>query len=153
MDTKICRICWEEKSVDDFYKFKDTRNKGGKGIYFKYLCKTCDKKNGVKQKAKSRARKRAFLWEFKKNNPCVDCGEGNPLILQFDHVTGDKFMNITELSSGGHSLKKLKDEMAKCVVRCANCHLLKTAKDQKWYYAEMLKEGCTIDEWNSKYAK
>jgi len=151
METKVCGVCQEEKPTDDFYKFKDSRNKNGKGIYLKYLCKECDKKNGLKQKTKSRQRKREFLWEYKKTHPCVDCSESNPIVLQFDHVRGDKHMNITEMSSGGHSLRKLQEEIKKCVVRCANCHLRKTAKDQNWYEVEMTKEGCTVDEWNQKF--
>lgn len=30
-------------------------------------------------------------------------------------------------------LDTLKTEIEKCVVRCANCHAIKTAKDQGWY--------------------
>jgi hypothetical protein len=136
-----------------FYCFKDNRNKGGKGIYTKYLCKKCDKKNGLKQKEKSRRRKRQFLWEYKKSHPCVDCGESNPICLQFDHVSDIKFMNVGILANGGHSLLLLKKEIEKCVIRCASCHMKKTAKDQNWYEAELRIEGCSIDEWNQKFSK
>lgn len=154
MSTKICRVCNIEQSIDDFYKFKDNRNRGGKGVYLKYCCKTCDKKNGLKQKAKSRKRKRQYLWEFKKTHPCVDCGESNPIVLQFDHINGEnKKYDVGILAAGGHSMRLLKEEIDKCEIRCANCHLKRTAKDQDWYKQEMKKEGYTLDEWNKKFTK
>lgn len=126
-ETKICGVCDLEKSVSDFYSMKDNRNKNGKGIYLKYLCKECDKKNGLKQKSVSRKRKRIYLWGYKKSHPCVDCGEINPMCLQFDYIQ-DKLMDVGILAAGGHSLEKLKLEIDKCVVRCANCHLKKLLK-------------------------
>lgn len=148
---KTCRVCGVDKDVNDFYTFKDTRNKNGKGIYLKHLCKVCDKKNGIKQKEKSRKRKRKFVWNFKKNNPCVDCGQKNPVVLQFDHVDEKKEKNISLLSQGGHSMKALKEEIEKCEIRCANCHFIKTTKEQNWYKFEIEEDGChTLLEWMEK---
>ena len=59
---------------------------------------------------------------------CIDCGEKDILVLEFDHVVGNKSMNISEMRSGLYSLKKIAEEIAKCEVRCANCHRRKTAK-------------------------
>jgi hypothetical protein len=72
-----------------------------------------------------RARIRAYIKDYLKANPCVDCGEADPVILEFDHVR-DKDFNISDATRKGVSINKLRDEIAKCEVRCANCHRKKT---------------------------
>jgi hypothetical protein len=64
---------------------------------------------------------------------CVDCSESDPVALDFDHGNGLKSRNISEMIHAGVSLENLKLEMEKCVVRCANCHRKKTAKDFDWF--------------------
>jgi hypothetical protein len=73
----------------------------------------------------ARDRIRAYITTHLKTNPCVDCGETDPVILEFDHVR-DKDFNISDAARKGVSIKKLNDEIAKCEVRCANCHRKKT---------------------------
>ena len=75
--------------------------------------------------AKARVRIRAFITTHLKTNPCVDCGETDAIVLEFDHVLGKDF-NISDAARKGVSMKKLKDEIAKCEVRCSNCHRRKT---------------------------
>jgi 5-methylcytosine-specific restriction endonuclease McrA len=72
-----------------------------------------------------RARIRAHITEHLKAHPCVDCGETDPVILEFDHVVGKDF-NLSDAARKGVSMKRLKAEIAKCEVRCANCHRRKT---------------------------
>ena len=74
----------------------------------------------------ARARTRAFISNYLKTNPCVDCGEANIIVLEFDHIGDDKDFNISDAARNGVGIKKLKDEIAKCEVRCANCHRKKT---------------------------
>jgi hypothetical protein len=73
----------------------------------------------------ARDRIRAFITNYLKTNPCVDCGEVNTIVLEFDHLK-DKHFNISDAARKGVGMKKLKDEIAKCEVRCANCHRKKT---------------------------
>lgn len=73
----------------------------------------------------ARERIRAFITAHLKTNPCVDCGEANIIVLEFDHIR-DKDFNLSDAARKGVSMKKLKDEIAKCEVRCANCHRRKT---------------------------
>lgn len=87
------------------------------------------RENHKKRKAVAYEKVRAFLI----SNPCVDCGETDPVVLQFDHVRGEKDRAISELIARGSSLEKIFAEIEKCDVRCANCHLRKTAIDQGWY--------------------
>lgn len=73
----------------------------------------------------ARERIKAYIRDYLKANPCVDCGEANTIVLEFDHIR-DKDFNISDATRKGVSMKKLKDEIAKCEVRCANCHRKKT---------------------------
>lgn len=68
----------------------------------------------------------ALLMEYLDNHPCVDCREHDPIVLQFDHVRGDKIANITRLRD--HKWETIEAEIAKCEVRCGNCHRRATAK-------------------------
>ena len=68
---------------------------------------------------------RAWLHEYLKNNPCVDCGESDPVVLEFDHQR-DKLFAIGDAPRKTTSIKVVAAEVAKCEVRCANCHRKKT---------------------------
>jgi hypothetical protein len=82
--------------------------------------------NAAKEKYKRSIylRLRAYLLE----HPCVDCGETDPVVLEFDHVRGKKVSNIGTLAASA-CWQKIQTEIAKCEVRCANCHRRKTAKE------------------------
>jgi hypothetical protein len=81
--------------------------------------------NAMKYSKLARERIRVFINNYLKGNPCVDCGEADTIVLEFDHVAGKDF-NISDATRKGVSMKRLKDEIAKCEVRCANCHRKKT---------------------------
>ena len=65
--------------------------------------------------------------EFLIEQACVDCGEADPIVLEFDHVRGTKQDNVSTLIGRAFSWKRILEEVAKCEVRCANCHRRKTA--------------------------
>jgi hypothetical protein len=67
--------------------------------------------------------------EFLLENPCVDCGERDPVVLEFDHK-GDKQGDVSDLLARSWNLVMV--EIAKCEVRCANCHRRVTAKRAGW---------------------
>lgn len=73
------------------------------------------------------ARNKAIVLEHLQRNACVDCGEADTVVLEFDHVRGVKRDDISRLLRQGGSVAALLDEMAKCEVRCANCHRRVTA--------------------------
>ncbi len=80
----------------------------------------------------ARDRTRAYIKAHLEANPCIDCGETDPIILEFDHVTGTKEFNISDAARIGYGMPKLKAEIAKCEVRCANCHRKKTYERGGW---------------------
>lgn len=71
---------------------------------------------------------RLRLWEFLSWHPCVDCGERDPVVLEFDH-TRDKRANVSQMISGAYAWSTVELEITKCEVRCVNCHLRKTARE------------------------
>lgn len=76
-------------------------------------------------KEASRNAVRAYILDHLRLNPCVDCGEPDPVVLEFDH-RGDKDFAIGDAVRRALSLKRVVAEIAKCDVRCANCHRRKT---------------------------
>lgn len=69
------------------------------------------------------------LLAYLAEHPCVGCGEADPIVLHFDHKDDvDKEEAVTRLFYTGYSWEKVLEEIAKCVVRCANCHARRTAK-------------------------
>ena len=67
-----------------------------------------------------------FLLDFFADNPCTDCGEKDPLVLEFDHM-GDKKFNIAK-GIRDRNWTSVLAEIAKCEVVCANCHRRRTAR-------------------------
>ncbi len=59
--------------------------------------------------------------EYKKLHPCIDCGESDFIVLDFDHRPGTN-KRFTIGGTNYHSLEVIKEEIAKCDIRCANCH-------------------------------
>ena len=55
-------------------------------------------------------------------------------VLQFDHKDSkNKITTIAQMISDRYSVKLFKEEIRKCDILCANCHLIKTAKDFNFF--------------------
>ena len=62
-----------------------------------------------------------------KDVPCADCGgKFDPVVMDFDHVRGEKLFNISVGVGTGQGIRKILAEIEKCEVVCANCHRLRT---------------------------
>lgn len=76
--------------------------------------------------AKSRA-VRDRVQSLKEATPCTDCGISYPyVVMQFDHVRGDKVANVSRLVARLAAWHRIEAEIAKCELVCANCHALRT---------------------------
>lgn len=82
---------------------------------------------------KSRIDNLTFITEYLSTHSCVDCGESDFVVLDFDHVRGIKSDNISTMAMTSRSIHAISKEIEKCEVRCANCHRRKTAKERNWY--------------------
>jgi len=85
-------------------------------------------------RAAANARNHKLVLQFLLDGQCVDCGEGDPLVLQFDHVQ-DKLDHVSWLVGSGCSPARLQRELSKCEIRCANCHRRATAEVRGWFRA------------------
>ena len=99
-------------------------------------CRDCQKShyrdNNVRHRAnakRTRLRRRAEVRELvfaSLRGGCVDCGMNDIRVLDFDHVRGTKRASVSTLVRIGAGIERILDEIAKCDVRCRNCHALAT---------------------------
>ncbi len=133
--TKICVRCGEPKGILQFsWKIKGVRrhshcrscqSKVSKGWYKKH--KRRHIKNVRKNSHKYDEQSHLFICDYLNTHPCVDCGETDIVVLEFDHQD-NKIAAVSKMLGAYASLKAIKTEVAKCEVRCANCHRRRTAK-------------------------
>ena len=110
------------------------------------LCRSAYGKDHYRQnvdyyKAKARRRQKdvvnvnkQWILEYLLEHPCVDCGEADPLVLEFDHRdTSAKVAAVSTLARSGYSLSAVQREVAQCDVRCANCHRRRTHEQRGWW--------------------
>jgi predicted RNA-binding protein YlxR (DUF448 family) len=129
-----CGRCGEMKPLDDFAwrrKAKGQRHnmcrpchaEYHRGHYLANKQRYIDQ--AAAQKRRARLARTLFLVEYFKEHPCVDCGETDPVVLEFDH-RGEKSFEVTR-KFAERSWQSILDEIEKCEVRCANCHRRRTA--------------------------
>jgi hypothetical protein len=127
-----CRRCGVSKATTEF----NLSTRSG----HQYWCRSCQKAWYREHRAQHIAnvsvnsrryleRHRAFVSEYLLTHPCVDCGETNRMVLEFDHVR-DKIDEVSRLV--GSPVRRLTAEIQKCEVRCANCHMRRTADQLGW---------------------
>lgn len=74
------------------------------------------------------SRKRTRLAVIKLEAGCCDCGYNESSVaLDFDHRDGEeKLFTLTGDKLAGISWERIEAEIAKCDIRCANCHRIRT---------------------------
>lgn len=77
--------------------------------------------------ARVKAALRVGITQYLAEHPCVDCGETDPVVLDFDHLR-DKKWDISRMVAMGLRWELILEEIAKCEVRCANDHRRATKK-------------------------
>ena len=66
---------------------------------------------------------RDWLDELKKTAYCANCGENHPACLDYHHADpSQKEYLISYIAYTGRGLKRVKQEIDKCIVLCSNCH-------------------------------
>jgi len=139
-ERKRCGRCGQTKPRGAFHRNASRRD----GL--QSVCKECrraldrERRRGPPA-TRPRARRarleenREYVLAYLLAHPCVDCGERDPVVLEFDHVRGPTDRDISRLAWLGVKPERLFAEVAKCEVRCVNCHRVATAeRAQTWMY-------------------
>jgi hypothetical protein len=136
--TKICTKCKIEKNLHLFPARE--KSKDGRASW----CRTCYKENWQARyyknhghyrnshntsRNKIREQNARKVFEYLAGHPCINCGESDPIVLEFDHRDKiDKIENISNLILDS-SWQRIEIEIEKCDVLCANCHRRKSAAE------------------------
>ena len=84
------------------------------------------------QLSRRRAENRRNLFSYLEAHPCVDCGEPDILVLEFDHRDPSTKWKAVGVLAVGRRWVRVLGEIEKCDVRCVNCHRRKTARQFGW---------------------
>lgn len=133
---KRCGACREIKALTDFNR-KASRADGRQEI-----CRDCNRESSRRYYRENRdqhiatirartlaqrAENRSFIAAYLIKHPCLDCGATDLRVLDFDHRPGsNKRDGVMQLVRNGFSTAVIIDEIAKCDVRCRNCHAIAT---------------------------
>ena len=139
-ELKLCARCGSIKQTSEF-----NRNKWKKDG-FQHYCRDCHRKSVVESQRnhrdaylrrfqrhneRKRNENRRLIFEYLKVHPCVDCGEADITVLDFDHQR-DKQSSISRLVMANKPWADILLEIEKCEIRCANCHRRRTAEQFGW---------------------
>jgi hypothetical protein len=139
---RVCARCRVEKPLAEFPIKNATR-----GTYGSY-CRPCRTEYGKEHyqrnvaayvgRARARAavdrpRNRQFVAEYLSTHPCVDCGEADRVVLEFDHRDPSTKKDDVGRLIHTSTLPVVQREIEKCDVRCGNCHRIRTARQFGWY--------------------
>ena len=138
---RICCTCGLAKPMSDFaVKNKERGTRSTK-------CRSCQAEYSREhyrrnrptylQRAAShrkidREERRQQVFNYLTAHPCVDCGEKDPIVLEFDHRDPSKKRGSISRLISQVTWSTLQLEIAQCDVRCANCHRRRTAEQSGW---------------------
>ena len=124
-----CAICQEVKPSTEFHK-----STTGQYAYCRDCRNAYDRRYYAERgKAARKARKRSSIdaareWmnSLKEGVPCADCGEVFPVfVMHWDHLPG--FEKVGAIGSMiGRRRELILEELKKCELVCANCHVMRT---------------------------
>jgi hypothetical protein len=134
---KRCARCGQTKPLSEFHIHRGRRD--GVQTY----CKRCravidhdryERTRGTRVPTRTWERSRAeWLLNLKRGRPCTDCGRFfPPQILQWDHLPGALKLGNIGTDLRGRSRQEILDEIAKCELVCANCHVIRTFRRAGW---------------------
>jgi hypothetical protein len=139
-EMKPCPGCGERRAADEFpvrgRRCLTCRRAGVRAHYRAnrdyYLAKARRRQQRVVLET------RAWMIDYLRQHPCVDCAISNIRVLEFDHRDpASKAAEVSFLARSGYSLARVVEEVAKCDVRCANCHRMRTHLQRGWWGADI----------------
>ena len=144
INMKKCCCCGKNKDESEFWKLSKSLD------WLQYRCKDCKKlydnwyywkrsySYKIRKREISKARRKKILAYIKSialERWCCICWYNKHIAaLQFHHRNQlSKKDAVSELIRKWYSLDKIKEEIDKCDVVCANCHLIITSEQLWWY--------------------
>ncbi len=88
------------------------------------------KAQAKKANAKNYANRKAFLDGYKTAHGCRDCGISNPVVLAFHH-RDPSTKEFVVANGKTKPMARIIQEIEKCDVICANCHLIEHEKQRQ----------------------
>lgn len=126
MNCKKCSKCKVIKSIVEFGLNRSTSDQLQK--YCRLCRKVSDHNHYRRNKlqcyvrvAKRRMEISAWFRSIKKLSHCLECGNSDPWVLDFHHLS-KKSKDVSTMVCQGYSIKAIEAEISKCIVLCANCH-------------------------------
>ena len=110
---KQCRYCNKYYPESHFGVARTTETK----VYRRHKCRACYRT--TKQILQERYRK--WFTDYKKKKRCERCGFKDHRALDFHHLTTKAF-TIGDQAYYHYNPDRVKKEMEKCIILCANCH-------------------------------
>lgn len=139
--TRLCKDCGQTYALINFPP--NRRNRSGRAVRC-WACQRAYNRNwyhkhaqGLKHRkkkanAKNYQARKLQVFAYLNGKSCIDCGETDPVVLEFDHRDGES-KEFDVANAGSYSKARVAAELAKCDVRCANCHRRKTAAQFGYY--------------------
>jgi hypothetical protein len=136
-----CSFCGQDKTAREF-SFSDEARR-----LLNSYCRVCQAayrhahylankpdyvRRAVAQVNGRRVENRREVLAYLKSHMCVDCGNSNPIVLEFDHRDpNNKFTEIGKMMVNMR-WQRVRAEIEKCDLRCVNCHRRRTAREFAW---------------------
>lgn len=126
-----CVLCHEWKDEEDFnWKCKSLgvrhtsccechkpfRKRWYEGRKERHLQQVKERKQLVRDIA------REYVWDYLSKHPCIECGESDPVVLEFHHRHG-KDPAVSFLVAAGYSIATIQAEIDKCDVLFMTLHI------------------------------
>ena len=138
---KRCAMCKQTKPLSEFNVHRGRKDglqpqcrECSRARSRRYYAENRDKHLEVirARRARERATNQDLMLAFLATRACVDCGETDVCVLEFDHLR-DKTCNVSTMVHRGVRWALIVEEIAKCEVVCANCHRRRTHARQNSY--------------------
>ncbi len=105
---RVSKYIWEKRYYENHSHYRNSHNES-------------------REKLREQSARKVF--EYLINHPCINCGESDPIVLEFDHRNRDDKIESVSILVRNSSWKRIEFEIQKCDVLCANCHRRKSAAE------------------------
>lgn len=127
---RLCAMCLEWKPMSDYHNSvtgQFTYCRDCRRAYDRRYYAERGREARLARRRRHRDAERRWMAELKAGVACADCGGTFPIyVMHWDHLP--EFHKVGEISSMVSSRKReeIMEELKKCELVCANCHVLRT---------------------------